>query len=292
MSSEHLTPEELAALADGSLERHDARRVVAHVEHCARCAEVYHGGVCVLGSLGDELPAHALPDAVVERTRGEGRRGRAGKRGRAYRRLIPLVAAGGLALLLWPRGGERPAALGLDLFPVIESAAGAASSYSMLIIPGTENRIVSPGTTYRSGAPKAPARLQDALDALLEMRDDDTFNAAAVYALIAGEIAAGNYRMANDLAGDAMRLFGERAEFSAARGIALFHLEHLASARAALEAAAGLAPDQPVYRYNLAVVLHETGESDACRALAAGVALEAAGTPLAERAQALLSNHR
>jgi len=183
-----------------------------------------------------------------------------------------------------------PDAMDLSGFPAIETAAGLNASYSMLVIPGAEGHITNGDTPHRSGLPEPSQEMQTSLARLMQSHSEQALDMEEAYALIAGKLAAGDYRIANDLVVDAERRFGEQADFSAARGIALFHLDQLPEAEGAFRDAIKRDPDRPVYWYDLAVVLKELGDIDESRRFARNVIDVSGGTPLAQRAQSLLSS--
>ena len=293
MSDSHISSEELAAFAAGSMDVHEAKLIVDHLEACPRCSEAFRSGVRLLGVVGDDLPAHALPDDVLNQARranGAPYPGVPRSRSR-LRMLWPAAAAAAViiaGIMVWQPQLSGPDAMSLSTFPAIETAAGEASSYSMLVIPGAEALITNGNTPQRSGLPEPSQELETSLEKLLRSHAQQTLDIEEAYALIAGKLAAGDYRVASELLGAAQRDFDERAEFSAARGIALFHLNQLPEAEETFRAAIAIDPDRPVYQYNLAVVLQQLGETEESRSLAEGIVADGPDTPLAERARALL----
>jgi tetratricopeptide (TPR) repeat protein len=270
---------DLAALAEGAAPASaDLHR---HLAGCRRCAAAYAEAVR-LRALELEAPRHlVVPGGLLAAARAAGPA--AGARTRPRRALsTPIIAGATLAVLALVavaiRPGETPPPP--ELLTIRHALLEQAPAG--MVLPGLAPEAGASLTVYRDGG---AGDLHDELEALAARRKDQP-GAESAFWLAAGYLAAGRLQSATDLVREARRGHPEDARLLVLDAVVAYRRSDLGRAETLLREVLVRHPDHQEARFNLALLLQETGRLDEARAL-----LESApwrdGAWLADRAHAL-----
>ncbi len=300
MTELHLTDEQLAAFADGSMTETDRALLKEHVRSCNSCYDIYLDTVRYRAMLAADASIFRAPDAVVRLARSipsrrnEGARpSRTGSpRGRWFAPpAFAGLAAGALivaAAAMW-QAGIRPGGNRYDAyFSPLQQAAVHASAEGSIILPGTEDAAAATSTLYRSGIVPVDDAIASALSQLTRAYQKDA-NPEIAHWLISGYLATGDLEQARLFAQDARLRYSEDARFLVLDAIVAYRSEEFDRAERLLQAALEADPRNGAALLNLALVQYETGRTDSARRTLELVRSQFAGSPLEARAQTLIS---
>ena len=245
----HIPEEMLAALVEGGLTGEEYRLTREHLTGCRVCMAAYADAVRLRSSWQLETTA-ATADAYPSRTAGFGSR----TTRLVLAACLPLVIAATAWLGL--RGGEG-AYPGQDLLlPVL-----ARASHHGPILPGAGSAAWQPTVLTRSGGGDRSTGdgIRDLLDDL-QTSERDSWAAAS----IAGYLALDDDRQMARIRVDRELAEGnDHPDLLVTAGILAYRESYLTEARHYFESALESRPDDPVARFNLALVLSESGHSAA-----------------------------
>ena len=300
MTELHLTDEQLAALADGSMTETDRALLIEHVRTCNFCHDSYFDAVRYRAMLLADASVFRAPDAVVRLARSIPSRRhnevRPSTRTESRRRWFAPPAMAGLAaaaltvaaVVMW-QAGIRPGGNRYDAyFPPLQQAAVSASNEGSIILPGTEETAATASTLYRSGIVPVDEAIASALAQLTRAYHEDA-NPEVAHWLISGYLATGDLEQARLFAQDARLRFSEDARFLVLDAIVAYRSEEFDRAERLLQAALDTDPNNGAALLNLALVQYETGRVDSARRTLELVRTQFPGSPLEARAQTLIS---
>lgn len=299
MTELHLTDEQLAALADGSMTETDRALLIEHVRLCNFCHDSYLDTVRYRAMLVADASIFRAPDAVVRLARSIPSRHnevRSSTRTEARRRWFAPPALAGLAaaalvvaaVAMW-QAGIRPGGNRYDAyFSPLQQAAVNASNEGSIILPGTEETAASASTLYRSGIVPVDENIASALAQLTHAYREDA-NPEVAHWLISGFLATGDLEQARLFAQDARLRFSDDARFLVLDAIVAYRSEEFDRAERLLQAALDTDPNNGAALLNLALVQYETGRIDSARRTLELVRTQFPGSPLEARAQTLIS---
>ena len=300
MTELHLTDEQLAALADGSMTESDRALLIEHVRTCNSCHNGYLDAVRYRAMLLTDASIFRAPDAVIrlaksipsrrEAVRPSTRTDASRRRWFAPPALAGLAAAALLiaAAALW-LAGVRPGGNRYDAyFSPLQAAAVSSSNEGSIILPGTEETAASASTLYRSGIVPVDETIASALSQLTRAYREDA-NPEVAHWLISGYLATGDLEQAHLFAQDARLRFSGDARFLVLDAIVAYRSEEFDRAERLLQAALETDPKNGAALLNLALVQYETGRVDSARRTLELVRTQFAGSPLEARAQTLIS---
>lgn len=279
-SAMHLSPEEIAVLAEGKSRELIPPRVLDHLSRCRSCMSAY----------ADVVRYRAGWIAFPELFEGASRDAPA--RGSSSRTRLRWLAAGaGFALAsvivtgwwgwrLAPRRDADP------LKAMLERA-----SSSRLVIPGGEAGAASRHDTYRSGGVTDEEEGQ-VLERMRAEHERQPRGGQDAQLLAAGLLAAGNTDLAGDYVAEGLARAPSDSRLLTLSAIVAYQSGDLAEAERRLDEALRISPGDLTAKLDLALVLEELGRSDEAKAHFDGVILKAPGSPLAARARAVLARHR
>ena len=299
MTELHLTDEQLAALADGSMTESERALLIEHVRACNFCHDSYLDTVRYRAMVVADASIFRAPDAVVRLARAiPSRRSevRPSTRTESRRRWFAPPALAGFAaaalivaaIAMW-QAGIRPGGNRYDAyFSPLQQAAASASNEGSIILPGTEETAASASTLYRSGIVPVDETIAVALSQLTRAYREDA-NPEVAHWLISGFLATGDLEQARLFAQDARLRFSGDARFLVLDAIVAYRSEEFDRAERLLQAALDTDPNNGAALLNLALVQYETGRIDSARRTLELVRTQFPGSPLEARAQTLIS---
>ncbi len=174
----------------------------------------------------------------------------------------------------------------------VRAAIETASKWGRIVIPGGEESLNGRVTVYRSGSVPLNDSLMISLNYLYETYQQGGPSREVTYWLMAGYVATGQVDAARDL----LVSDEERTEYLSDSSIAI--LEALIAymdgkynkSEALFRKILEVEPDNPVAGINLAIVLDEQGDDEEAREILLRIQDHHAGSPLAARAQSILSD--
>lgn len=297
----HLSPEDIAVFVEGAAGGFESARTSAHLSTCESCFEAYQyalrfaaGGAAE----ADGAPGQRAVRAAKRIAGGGHRRPHFDRRG--ARRWIASIgphgrfglAAAGFALFIAAVVWLRPVPVGegfdprSELYAPVTEAMIRTSERNVLVLPGVENRIGDDPAVYRSGAATTTADLDASLFRLSEDYWDEGVSADAAQWLISGYLATGQLDNARSYVEDARKRYPDETVFVALDAVVAYGENDLAKAAELLRSALEADPENVLYRFDLGVVLRESGDSSGARAAFERVREVAPNTPLAARAVA------
>lgn len=275
---------DLAALAEGrtaaqadASARADLQR---HLAGCRRCAASYAEAVRL------RTIEYAAPDLLAvpaELVAAAHAADPAGVRIQSRRPRLAAVLAGSavavlalVAVIIRPGGPTPPPELATIQAALLEQAPAG------MVLPGISPAAESPQTVYRAGGGDDLHRELEAL----ALRRQQRPGAETAFWLAAGYLAAGRLQSATDLVREARRSHPDDERLLLLDAVVSYRRSDLGRAETLLREVLVHQPGHQTARFDLALVLQETGRADEARRL-----LDAAPWPedtwLAGRAQAL-----
>ena len=295
MTELHLTNDQIAALADDSMEEAQRAFLIEHLRQCEACHDEFQETVryrCIL--LADATVFRAPDDAVTMAKRISLDR-HAGATAHRARRFAPrmgfaLAAAAVLvaAAAVW-HSGIRPGARGNDQwFEPLQNAAASASAEGSIILPGVESTsITSP--LHRSGFVEKNAAISSALTELARVYGEHAEPDVAHW-LISGFLATGDVESAGIYVRDARLQFPDDTRFLVLDAIVAYRSSEMDRAERLLQTALESDPRNGAALLNLALVQYEIGRWDSARRTLQMVRSQFPGSPLEARAATLISD--
>jgi tetratricopeptide (TPR) repeat protein len=298
MTELHLTDEQLAALADGSISETDRALLIEHVRACGACHDTYLDTLRYRAMLLADSSVFRAPDDVIRLARGIARPSAPGgiieKARRPWFLGAPVWASAAAVLVLaavalWLSGvrvgGNRYA---LYISP-LQQAAASATSEGSIVLPGTEDAAPAASPLYRSGFVAVDETIASALAQLTRAYREDA-NPEIAHWLISGFLATGDLEQARLFAQDARLRFSGDARFLVLDAIVAYRSEEFDRAERLLQAALDAEPHNGAALLNLALVQYETGRVDSARRTLELVRSQFPGSPLNTRAETLIND--
>jgi len=266
---DHLSRERLARFAGARCPPEDARAAYAHLIECPECFRAYAARI---GGGSPWLRADPTAAAFV--------RPLARRRRRSF--LVAVAATLGLVAFLDAPGPFMPD-------PVLAGAVGRVSGAGF-VLPGAELHGGMPTAVYRSGA--MPGNVASALArAITVSRERPTCANAAAWS-VAGLLAADRLDEARIRAEHAGRRFPRDPRFPLLRAAVAYRESRLEEVEEHLLASLAIEPRGIAARFDLALLLSETGRQAAATEVARALAGDAPGTLPGRRSGELLSSLR
>ena len=283
----HLTAEEIASLAEGTLTRKRAASFHLHLADCAGCAAAWAEVVRYRAAWLRRRKSFELPsDVSADLARDSGPNPMPARPHARFRRWVPaagaataVVVAGAWALLA--RSGAPT--LGFKL-PQAVRAGVESSSARELVLPGGERHADRPAGEMRSGAGSGSPELARELDMLTSRYEAGDRSADAAGRLVAALLATGDLEAANAYAREALRAHPGDVRLLVLMADLKYRASDLAAAERYLRGAQEIAPRDPLVGLDLALVMRERGDALGAREGFERVSAHGPG-PLAERAR-------
>ncbi len=302
MTELHLTDEQLAALADDSIQASDRGLLIEHVRSCNSCHDSYLDAVRYRAMLLADASVFRAPDEVIRLARSiarpqtgydavERRPRKASRRWFA----APLMAGAAFATVaiaavaIWQSGVRNGAHRYDSYFSPLREASASASAEGSIVLPGSEHAAAVTSPLHRSGFVTPNETIAAALSQLTRAYRDDA-NPEVAHWLISGYLATGELEQARLFAQDARLRFAEDARFLVLDAIVAYRSEEFDRAERLLQAALDAEPENGAALLNLALVQYETGRVDSARRTLELVRTQFPGSPLEARAQVLISD--
>lgn len=311
----HLGVDDIARLLEGRLGEIERAKILAHLETCRECVEVYLDSAVEVGflrvggpssskktrnlvGLGMQVPAQA--DAAARARAGGSEKVSAPGFRRGWRLRVLVVAASVVFVVAVLRYGagvlemSRSSRVSSDVFQPIQAAVGEFSRVGEMVLPGGESYVGGSGPLFRSlgGSLHDPlaAPLKDLLAKFLAgSRSPDV-----AYWLVAGYLSSGEGRTASIYVSAARERFPDDPRLMVLdAAVAYFGRDLARSERLLRDAAKSRLDDPPsdplaaVAQINLAVVLRDQGKFAEAREILRYVAERHAGEPIGERARSI-----
>jgi hypothetical protein len=273
---DHLSPDEIAILAEGHATAEEAARAREHLARCRSCMSAYADTVryraawLVMPQAFDgetpSLPAPARPRGVRNRIA-----------------TIAAVGAGVAAIItVIATLPHRDPPMSRSIVAALERASSDG-----LVLPGGEAGAVASRSRYRSGLPGG-AEDEGEVERLRRAYEGPGADARDVYPLAAGLVATGQLDRAHDYIEEGRARSPRDHRFAILAGVVAFQNGDPAGAERALRDALVLAPGDPVATLDLGLVeavLHGRAAADPYLREVIG---SAPRSPLAARARRAL----
>jgi Flp pilus assembly protein TadD len=298
MTSEwHLSEEQLAALVEG-----DSGSVLLreHLRTCPDCAAAfedvarYRAAWMADASLfraSDDLVAMA-GSVPVRGTAAAKREPLAARLRISWRPVVYATAAAALvlvtALAVWQPDFERGTAYA-DLLPPLQQAVAVASMQGSILIPGGEASASTTSPMHRAGTVVQDEIIASALGRLSDVYHENPDNPDIAHWLISGYLATGQLDNADVFVEDARRRFPSDIRFLVLEALVAYRLNDMNRAERLLQTAVNTNPAYGPALVNLGLVQYERGQWDSARRMFETVRVQFAGSPLEDRANALLA---
>lgn len=267
----HLSPEELAVLAEGGDRGRSAHAASGHLARCRSCMSAYADIVRYRAAW------LAFPEAFGGGTATPPNR-------------FPWVAAAGVIVLMgiavaMLAGRERAGPDHGPITALIESASAEG-----LVIPGGEAGAAGTESLYRSG-PATGDDVEGELERLRTRHESDPQSSRDIQQLAAGYLAAGRLDLAGDYVADGLARAPTDARLLTVAGIVAHRNGDFDEAERRLRAALRSSPNDLTAMLDLGLVLAETAPNQA-QAYLSEVVRKAPRSPLADRARRVLAAQR
>ena len=317
-SQDHVSEQDLASLAEGSLVAEREPVVRAHVARCRRCLAAYAEAARYRVFLLDRPEGVRASDAMIALgATVEGRETEPGPEpsappdpGRAWvhppgpadrvRKVQPPrrralagalgLAAAGVAVLafaLLPRGSTRLPGLGDADGEALRSAAVRVSGGEMML-PGVEHDLGGELATGRSLMPSDSQQLESTISVLARQLHEDRLTKEGAYWLGVAYLAAGRSDAARKTTDASRARFPGDARLATLDAVIAYHESDFARAEEGLRRALAASPQDALGLFNLGFLLCETGRTAEARPLLEKARDSAASPAVVERAEAIL----
>jgi hypothetical protein len=279
-----------------------------HLLACSQCRDAFQDSVLLRGVwVSNEAaftPTQELLDAGKQVTSGagvpEGKEpfGAQKRPGILGFRRFSIVTACAAILLIAAILLMRPSEIGrvgktaLDFAALqpLRSAVETFSKRGLFVLPGGEHSLDETGTAYRSGFVPLSDPLESSFRQFHRAFQDGNSTPELVYWLIGGYVATGQVDAARDIVSHPRVLRLKDARITILRAIVAFMDDNYDQSEVLLRDVLDENPKHPIASINLAIVLHERGNDEESSAILNRIGTDHAGTPLARRAQAILSS--
>lgn len=303
MTSEwHLSEEQLAMLVEGTATEGDSALLREHLKMCPDCAAafedvalyraVWQADASVYRA-SDDLVALAANVAEPEQTTAKREPlvvvpfWRSPVFGAAAAAVV-LIAA----LAIWQPGfgpGEFERDAYADLLPPLQQAVAVASMEGSILIPGGEAVASTTSPVHRAGIVAQDEIIASSLGRLANVYHKNPGNADVAHWLISGYLATDQLDNADLFVEDARRRFPSDIRFLVLEALVAYRLNDMNRAERLLQTAVNSDPAYGPALVNLGLVQYERGQWDAARRVFQTVQTRFAGSPLEDRATALLT---
>jgi len=296
----HFSTEELSLLIEGLYEGLDMDRIKKHMAACERCRQVYRDAVGDRGvwqleenafptsaeliAAGDAVASPPAPGTTEIPTWASRK-----TRGRMPLVLVAASVVFVVASLMFLRDTRVNEVVPLDasITEPIRAAIEATSARGGMIIPGGENFSSVKSDPLRSG--DAPDGLEASVDHLRESISDGDSGVEAYYWFIAGLLAGADRNEARVQLMAMPDAYRSDPRIKSLAAVVHFANGNMDLAEASLRELSEDDPEDAVDEFNLAVVLAAKGNTDEAVRHFESVAKKHPDTPIAKRAQQLLS---
>jgi tetratricopeptide (TPR) repeat protein len=300
MASEwHLSEEQLASLVEGdsggesALLREHLRKCpdcAAAFEDVARYRAVWMADASVFRASDDLVAmAKSIPARGAETATREPLAGRS-----MWRAWAPVLGPAAVALVLvtallvWQPGRIVRDTTYADLLPPLQQAVAVASMQGSILIPGGEASASTTSPMHRAGIVAQNEMITSALNRLSDVYFKNPGNPDIAHWLISGYLATGQLDNADVFVEDARRRFPSDNRFLVLEALVAYRLNDMNRAERLLQAAVDRDPAYGPALVNLGLVQYERGQWDSARRVFETVRTQFAGSPLEDRANALL----
>jgi Flp pilus assembly protein TadD len=291
MTSEwHLSEEQLAALVEGG--GGDSALLREHLRSCPDCAEAFEEVARYRAVwMADASVFRASDDlvALAETT--------AAKREPfavwlSWRPAVLATAAVALvlvaALAIWQPGIESEPEYA-DLLAPLQQAVAVASMQGSILIPGGEAAASTTSPMHRAGFVAQTEIIASSLGRLSDVYHENPDNPDIAHWLISGYLATGQLDNAQVFVEDTRRRFPSDIRFLVLEALVAYRLNDMNRAERLLQTAVHSDPAYGPALVNLGLVQYERGQWDSARRVFETVRVQFAGSPLEDRANALLA---
>jgi hypothetical protein len=278
---------ELAQLAEGTLDEPDASRIRKHLTRCRSCTAAYADAVRYRAAWLAEEEAFHLDSSdrrILREALGEGS-GAGRRRSRALRLGSALVAAAVLAVFAVAVFQAMNAAptLGFRLSPAVLEAS-AQSSGRGLVLPGAEKHADRFRPELRAGLPSSSLELDREMKAAVESYESGSRGPDDSGRVVAALLAHGEIEAARGYAREGLRKYPSAVPLLVFGAAADYRANDIGGAEELLRRAAGRAPHDPLVALDLGLVVRREGHEDEARRLLSRVA-DSRNVALAARAR-------
>jgi anti-sigma factor RsiW len=306
MTSEwHLSEEQLAMLVEGNAGEGESALLREHLKKCPDCTAafedvahyraIWQADASVFRASDDLL---ALAERVPSREPARARREPLAVPS-FWRSWSPVMGTAAVAVVLiaalsiW-QPGILPGRLGsgagyADLLPPLQQAVAVASMEGSIVIPGGEGAASTTSPMHRAGIVAQNEIIASSLDRLASVYHEHPGNSDVAHWLISGYLATGQLDNASLFVEDSRRSFPSDIRFMVLEALVAYRLNDMNRAERLLQAAVDIDPAYGPALVNLGLVQYERGQWDSARRMFETVRTQFAGSPLEDRANALLT---
>jgi len=300
VSDRHLSEEQLALLVEGGESEGNLAWLREHLRMCPDCASAYTDALRYRAIWGADASVFRASDELVALARSVADTGTAAANSEPlaaksfWRSWSPALggAAAVIALVaaaaLWMPGQIRHNDGYAALLPPLQRAVDVASMEGSIVIPGAE-AVATTTPQYRAGTVAQDDIIAASLDRLADVYNKAPGNADVAHWLISGYLATGQLDNADLFVVDARRRFPSDIRFLVLEALIAYRLDDMDRAERLLQTAVTTNPAYGPALVNLGLVQYERGQVDAARRTFETVRVQFAGSPLEERANALIS---
>jgi Flp pilus assembly protein TadD len=192
------------------------------------------------------------------------------------------------ALAVWQPDFERGTAYA-DLLLPLQQAVAVASMQGSILIPGGEASASTTSPMHRAGTVVQDEIIASALGRLSDVYHENPDNPDIAHWLISGYLATGQLDNADVFVEDARRRFPSDIRFLVLEALVAYRLNDMNRAERLLQTAVNANPAYGPALVNLGLVQYERGQWDSARRMFETVRVQFAGSPLEDRANALLA---
>jgi Flp pilus assembly protein TadD len=302
MASEwHLSEEQLALLVEGSAGEGDNALLREHLRMCPDCAAafedvaryraVWQADASVFRA-SDELVA--LAERVPVREPVTANREPLAVRP-FWRSWAPVVGMAAVAVVLiaalavWQPGQFQRDAGYAELLPPLQQAVAVASMGGSIVIPGGEAAAGTTSPMHRAGIAAQDEIITSSLDRLANVYHEHPGDSDVAHWLISGYLATGQLDNADLFIEDTRRRFPSDIRFIVLEALVAYRLNDMNRAERLLQTAVNSDPAYGPALVNLGLVQYEQGQWESARRVFETVQTQFAGSPLEDRATALLT---
>lgn len=314
----HLGVDEIARLLEGRVGEIDRAAILAHLETCRRCRELYLDSAVEIGfqrvgspsyssskktkelvGLGMKVPAgvdaaprpsDGGPEKVMAPGFWTGWRVRAAA---VAASVVFIVAAGWYGVRMYEE--SRGLRVSAEVLQPIQDAVGEFSRQNQIVLPGGESYLDDDAPVFRSLRGSMNDPFSAHLKGLLSEFDGGSRSPDLAYWAVAGYLASGDVRTASIYVARARERFPQDPRLQVLDGVVAYCDGDLPKAERLLREFVKCSPDEPtsgprgdsltaIAQMNLALVLRDQRNFSEAREILSGVRSRHAGTPIAERA--------
>jgi Flp pilus assembly protein TadD len=193
------------------------------------------------------------------------------------------------ALAVWQPGQMKHDSAYADLLPPLQQAVAIASMQGSILIPGGEASASTTSPMHRAGNVAQNEIIASSLNRLSGVYYENPGNPDIAHWLISGYLATGQLDNADLFVVDARRRFPSDIRFLVLEALIAYRLDDMDRAERMLQTAVANYPAYGPALVNLGLVQYEQGQLESARRTFETVRVQFAGSPLEERANALIS---